>query len=537
MSWPRYGGASGAAAGAGSSVSALVSYPFIDDLAVVGSIAAPTASTPNNEYIMSTGSVNTGTDGTNNWSGHQSYFVRCADGTCFAVAFTTAAAVVYRSADGGTYGGAWTTVATINNSARNAFDLDVHLLRNPVTDHVHLIYTNAAAGGRLDEYRVRTWNNAGTQINDTAVPNVWPGSGTESNNGWFAGAPTGTAYSCASIGADGTIVLTGARSTGTVDGFSPTEMDALLRVQTMKWNGASWTFSPITDFQVGPRIEYSRLYVSPPGADGFIVGVGFYGVKFEDYNVAFNPNYNGTWANTIASSTYYGSGASPRIVAWKVSLDLSSFTQYTLLDAPFRTTDLTTSTPTPAQCQAVALGDSIIDSSGRLWCTFSNNGSGVLSRDLAVFDVADSFSTVAYLAAYSTSGTSRMHEDRKGRVWLIYGNIGSAAGSFYSIHSTTLTDSTLTAQTQGGAANLRGTHPTISSPFGADQTAAQYEQPETTFMLRFARPNNGSVCSSNWVDFLMQVLGDFTGTAPGDTAPGAVSGSTSIKRIRLQIPV
>jgi hypothetical protein len=515
-------------------------YPVIDDAPVVVTpTVAAAAGTTQAAYEVLTTSAEVGgpTDGSNTWGEHQNFLARCADGTLFAVVFSTTAVAIQRSPTGGAYAsGAWTTVATITNASRNDGDLDVHLMHNPAFDVVHLIYSNIAAGGRLDEYRIRTWNSAGTQINDTAIPNTWPGSDTPANDGWFfGGTTTGTLYSAAGIGEDGTIVHTNHAPEWIFHGVQVTQMDSRFTMQSMRWTGGGWKFSAIVRQRKGPRIVYNRLFVSPPGAEGYVVGVGYVGCKWQDMCRAQNPYYPGVgngWTYTDSPSGLFYWGA--QTILWKTPLsDLSKWTHTELNGVNWPTSDISGESGTDSRGSLPQ--DVIVDSVGRLWALIDNYNSGALSRECVVWDLATN--TQVARTVLGTVGHYRMHEDRYGKIWFVFHNIGPA--NKMSILTSTLSGSTLTVQDQSGAANMKGVFGASETAWGYDMTLAtkQYEAYYGKMVFRPARWNGGSVQSNNFVDFLYIVIGNYTGTAPGDTYPSAVSGSAKVKRIRVSLPV
>ena len=525
---------------ANTNAAATYPYPVIDDAPVVGTVTVAAAAGTTQaayEVLTTSAEVNGSTDGSNTWGAHQNFLVRCADGTLFAVAFSTTAVVIYRSPTGGAYAsGAWTTVSTITNASRNGGDLDVHLLHNPAFDVVHLIYSNVAAGGRLDEYRIRTWSSAGVQINDTAIPNTWPGSDTPANDGWFFGGTTsGTLYSAAGIGDDGTIVLTGNAPGWSYHGVQVTQMDSRFTLQSMRWNGGGWKFSAITRQRKGPRISYSRVFVSPPGAEGYVVGVGYVDANWQEMCRAQNPYYPGIgngWTYTDAGTGLFYWSA--QTILWKTPLsDLSKWTHTELNGVNWPTSDI--AGQSASDVRGSLPQDVLIDSSGRLWAVIDNYNSGTLSRECVVWDLATNAQVAR--AVIGSVGQYRMHEDRYGKIWFAFHNIGPT--NKMSMLTSTLSGATLTVQDQSGAADLKGTFGASETAWGYDMTLAtkQYEGYFGKMVFRPARWNSGSVQSSNFVDFLYVAIGNYTGTAPGDTYPSVVSGSAKIKRIRIYLPV
>jgi hypothetical protein len=531
-----YGATGGDVAATGPS-SALVppwvsSQGFAADLAAVGSVTIPSAGgTPANEFLLTNGNL-TFTDGGGNWGAHQNKIVRMQDGTLFAVCFDATNLLLKRSATGGTYGSAWTTAATITNASRRGCDLDAHLLRNAVTDQVHLIASDSTANA----YRIRTYNSAGSLVNDWNVPDQWPGSGAKSTTGWLAihVSDAMTNYSAAGIGPDGTICLAASVSTDTVEGVTPSEINAIKRWQLLRWNGSSWYASKIYKKQIGPRLTYDRIWVSPPGRPGEVIAFAQVDVKVNDwYNSGWNPNYSaGTWPNAAADSTYFGFGRFPECSVWSVPVDDPSeanFTTEVVLPRNIRTVDITGNAQS---YQAYTTWDAHIDGRGRLWVAYGEgDGNTTLLRNLTVYDlVAKAQKYDVQSAGTVTSGfIGPFHEEVTGVMWLGWLNNGNSMDG--RLMSTTDTGSSLTVQAYTAAATQAGT----GKPWVRNQATDYYHGIEHTCIYPSRR--NGSVISSNWFDMLIYAAADHTGgAAPGTTLTASSDGTMRPKRVRVQVP-
>lgn len=490
-----------------------------------GALAAPTPGTPANEYLSAVGNYGTGTDGSNDWGSHQTKMVRMADGTLFAIYFDASNLLLARSATNGAYGSAWTTVATITNASRHTDDLDAHLLRNPITDQVHLI-CSASAG----VYKVRTYNSDGTYVGEVTVPHIYPAG--HPAVGWFGSNGT-TKYSAAGIGSDGTIVLTASASGGdSVLGWTATEMDAAKRVQLMRWDGFQWVFSGIYTHRIGPRLAYDRIFVSPPGHAGSIVIVSTVDVKYNDWNIANNPNYvgGGAWPNTDANSTYFGGGRQPRVDCLKIQLSaLGAFSRFVVVPYYPRTTDIPGS-PGSGDYQAHSISGQLvaIDALGRFWVQTTKGVSGsTTERHLYVVSPTGTLLYDKTNAWGTTAGFMTLpHFDADGAIWSVWVNSGNSMN--VKVLTITDTGSDIVVQDQAAATEQRAT------PLGMNNTTGNYQAINSAHLPDPRR--SGSSPSDNFFDVLLQAAADHTGTTPGTTASAFTNGALRIKRVRVGLP-
>lgn len=522
----------GGAAGNGSTSFPEYSMPA-SNLATVGSIT-PTSpgGTPANEYLTTAGAY-TSTDGSNSWGLHQNRMVRMSDGTLFAVVWTTTNLLLMRSATGGTYGSAWTTVATISNASRDSNDLDAHLLRNPVMDHVHLIASDSAGA----TYRIRTYNSAGTLLNDSLVPNRWPGGPAASAVGWMVLAGSQNPhYSSAGIGPDGTIFFRDSISAGTYNGRTYTQTDAALRYAFWKWNGATWSFSRIYTQDVGQRFHYDRVFVSPPGNEGYVVGISHITTKFNEWSALSNPNYPGPgiWPNTDADTSYFGTGRFPEIIMYKIRIDDPTvYTQQRLVEANYRTSDIPAS-PTAADYGAYTMRPVHCDNNGRFWiCSSRGDWQGqTTQRNLYVFSPAGvQLYAVTNVAGATQGYSAQLHEKLDGGMLLFWW--GSGAAMDCRIPTITESGGSLVVQTLAAAANQAAGAATAL--FG-NLATSRYEEGGDGVSYMPGR-SSGSVLTDNFFDLMYMTAGDHTGTAPGTTPATAADGSVKVKRVRVQVPV
>lgn len=524
---------------------------MLADLGTVASVTVPTPSTPANEYLTTTGNYGQGTDGSNDWGGHQSKLIHMGDGTLFGIwQDNTNTIHLMRSATGGTYGAAWTEVDTIAAATRYQGDWDAYLLRNPVTDQAQLICSDST--GAVPAYCIYTYANSATKnlINKVFVPNRWQGSDTAANIGWFSQINTSsTAYSSAGIGPDGTICLKASTSTGTIAGYSPSEMDAVIRWQLMKWNGATWTFTPIYSQRLslltnsgpalgngrdagGPRINYDHIWVSPPGHEGYIVGIGGLDVRFNAWSAARNPNYSAAWTNTAADSTYFGSGRYPELWMWKVPLsNPAQLKIYALAMPTYRTTDLPGSPPAAAYGGFI-IQDVFLDSSGRIWIAV-NEGDTNTTQLRSVIVCGTNGAQIAKLvtaAGINSGSLGGFFEDLSGGIWLQWFSSGNSMDA--RLLTTTFTNGIPTGvQTYSAAAAQSTTH------WCRNMTTGMYQciPSGSSFQYQPSR-RNGSVMSNNWFDMVIGCGPDHTGTAPGTSQTLPTNGTYQLKRVRVQIP-
>lgn len=532
----------------GLAVSPIVHH-MLADLGAVASVTVPAPGTPANEVITTTGSYGLGSAGSNDWGGHQPKLARMGDGTLFKIWFDGSYNLdLSRSATGGTFGSAWTVVDTIAMTAREAKDKDAHLLRNPVTDQVHLISSDNS--GAVSAYRIRTYANSATKtlVNDVMVPNRWTGGSAAASVGWFSQTQTPN-YSAASIGDDGVIVLVSSLSTGLLDGSATSEMDAIKRWQLMRWNGGTWTFSPIYSQRLsqlansgtllgsgrdsgGPRLNYDRIWVSPPGHEGYIVGICGMDVKFKDWSATRNPNYSAAWANTIADATYFGSGRYAEMWMWKVPLsNPASMSIYALAMPQYRTTDLPGSPPSAAYGGFI-IQDVFLDSSGRIWIAVNEGDTNTTQlRSLIVCDKTGAQLAKFVSAGGITSGTTGgFFEDLSGAVWMQHVDSGGAMSA--RLLTTTVTGGVPTAIQTDTAAVQQNT-----TQWCKNLTTGMYQCIPSAAAFQFQPTRrNGSVLSNNWLDMVVGCGPDHTGTAPGTVQTLPTNGTYQFKRVRLQIP-
>lgn len=521
-------------AGSGGYTTFVSSPVSLPDLTAVGVATVPAPSTPANEYINATGAFS-GTDGGSTWGGQQHRCVVMSDGTVFAAVLDSTNLLLMRSAAGGTYGSAWTTAATIANSGRNSNDLDAHLLRNPETDQVHLIASSTDGG--ISRYRIRTYSLAGTLVNDYFMPDTWIGSGNAAASGWFASTIAGTTkYSSAAIGADGTIAFVDSISTGTYLGVTYSERAAAKRMQLLRWNGATWRASQIYTYAIGPRVTYDNIAVSPPGREGYVVGIGSINMKVQDWNQYFNPNYGngGTWVNSNADTSYFGNGRGPAIVRWEVSLNSPSTYSSGYLRAPdFATVDQSAATPAnPDEYGAYTFVRARIDRAGRWWMQYTKSVRTPIDNFTFLF-VCDPLGVPIYQIDRSTFYAGSLIDDyffdARNRAWVISSSKGGTMNVY--ILSTTESVGALTVQTFGTATNQAAGGGTV---LGANTITSRFE---IFYSTRTPQLNNGSVPTNNWFDFIYMTPGDHTGTAPGTTIATMTDGAVKTKRVRITVPV
>jgi hypothetical protein len=496
-----------------------LNMPAPDVLPAVGVMTSLVPSpTPANEYPTLVGSYS-GTDGDIAWGAHQSVMVRMADLTCFAIVHEVSNLLLKRSATGGAYGSAWTTVATITNASRAIVDLDAHLLRNPLTNQVHLIATDST-----NRVRVRTYDTAGTLVSDVLVPDIYPGYNAAFN--WLRdGGTAGTAYSSASIGADGTIAIVRAVTSTPPANYVP-NMVSGLQVQTLRWDGATWKYSGQRLFDVGPRMSYSRVWVSPPGNRGFIVGLGFVDVQFKEWTQAKNPNYNSSWTNTIGNSSYFGGGRGPELRMFKIPLTtLDSINLTTVLGPNYRTTDITSTSPASSEYGGYAVSAASMDSTGRIWIGYScAEDFTTIARAVAVIRPDGTRQHKLLNPGVNTAGQLVFfHEDMTGAMWMGWQANGAAMSS--KIIPFSEPGGVLTAPNLSGATEL-GT-----GAWGTNLTSAQYEA--FAGLPRNCDERNGSVRTHNWVEFIHHTAVDHVGATPGTPTTGNIKA----KRVRIQLPI
>jgi hypothetical protein len=512
--------------------SATVSLP---DLAAVGVATVPAPGTPANEYIESAGAYSF-TDGSSIWGQHQHRFVLMSDGTAFAAVLTPTNLVLMRSATGGTYGSAWTTVSTIANSGRSSTDMDAHLLRNPETDQVHLIASSTDSG--ISRYRIRTYSSAGALVNDYFLPDTWIGSGTAAAGGWFASTISSTTkYSWAAIGDDGMIAFGDSISQGSYLARTYTEYDAGHRMQLLRWNGATWMASQIYVYAVGARMAYHHVAVSPPGRRGYVVGIAARNLKVADWNHYHNPNYPsvGSWPNSDADTTYFGAGAGryPAVSRWEVSIDSpEAISTRHVLSPDFAATDQSALVPSDLdEYGAYQFIRARIDRAGRWWMQYSKGNRGTLQQDTLVH-VCDAFGAPVYTVHKDTFFAAGSVEDfffdARNKAWVLAASKGG--NMVTNILSTTESGGALTVQTSVSAINQSAAAGTV---LGANLGTSRFEIFYTT---RTPQINNGSVLTNNWFDFIYSTPGDHTGTPPGTAIAPLTDGAVRTKRVRIQVP-
>lgn len=492
-----------------------------DILPVVGVVTSLVPSTPNNEYITQIGFTTQTTDGDIEWGGQQSRMVRMADGTLFATAQETGQLRLKRSATGGTYGSAWTLVDSVADANRASVDLDHHILRNPVTNEVHLIWADVSL-----RVRVRTYDSAGVVVSDVMVPDIHPTRGQYA----FYREGTGSARTSASIGADGTIALARICTTAPPDYYVP-QLVAGMQVQTLRWDGASWAYSGSAMLDTGPALSYMHLWVSPPGHEGYIVGLGFVNVTWKQWTQARNPYYNGTWANTIASNTYFGGGRYPEFRMFKIPIAAPDSIEITTVLGPnYRTTDISSANPSNFEYMAYAPNGVAMDQQGRIWFGYSGNEDGVANQTrLRVINTDGSLAyDLTNPGGYSNGGIYFFHEDMTGKMWLGWSVVGTNVVG-HRITPTTEAAGALTVTAFSSAVDLG------PGAWGTDLTAARWEG--IASIPRYYDHRNGSVRTHNWFDVYTLPLPNHTGTAPGTAVGVAASGAMKAKRVRIQLPI
>lgn len=538
---------------------------FVPRKTTVGSVTATAVSGANqaNEFASTAAAGAASTEGGTDWGMHQNRFVRMQDGSEF-VAFATATStdmttgniVVMRWANSLGYPASAgpTEVLRIQKTLCNSKDLDYHLLRNPVTNQVHLItswrsgtetagthtvgiagvvYTVASgtpADNTADEYRIWTLNSDGTLHHTQQVKDVWPGSNAQSVEGWFV--PTmGTAYSTCGIGDDGTICFTTSISQGSYNGTSATEMASIKRYQLWRWNGGSWRFSPIKNKASGPRIGYERVYVNPPGRRGYIVAIGGRNVKFNEYNAVYNATVYASSPNMQANSTYFGSGRYAAIAYWEVPLsDLDDFTHTDVLPFMPRSTDISAS-PSGAAYKGYYLHDALLDTSGRFWiATVEGDGTSTENRNITVVTTSTA-TQLARQTAVATGGYNcyGFHEDELGKMWV--GCVANGNTMDARFLTCTLSGSTLTVQTVASATSQAAT------AWCRDMTSGSGTYHGMVIGAFTAEYRSGSVLAPNFTDFIVIAYTNHSGGAPGTTIGTIAFNTARVKRVRVQHPV
>lgn len=566
MSWPGKAAGNGAGVTALSQLSGgltdnvagaqlavmggLMSSPIVPhvlaDLATVASVTVPTPGTPANEVITTTGSYGLGSAGSNDWGGHQPKDGRTADGTHFAIWFdSTYGLHVMKSAAGGAFGSAWSEIDEILMTARESKDRDAHLLCNGNSDVVHVVCSDNS--GNYSTYRILTYNSSGSKINDKRVPGRWLGGAAAASVGWFSQTQSPN-YSAAGIGED-IICLATSLSTGLLDGKSTSEMDAIKRWQLCRWTGGRWKFTPIYSQRLsnltnqgtklgdvrdngGPRLNYDRIWVSPKGHEGYIVGICGMDVKFKDWSAVRNPNYSSSWTNTNADSTYFGSGRYAELWMWKVPLsDPSSMKLYAMYMPVYRTTDLPTSPPSAAYGGFI-IQDVFLDSNGHAWVSLNEGDTNTTQqRNVVVFDTNGGQLAKFVSAGGATSGTmGGFFEDQSGAVWVQYVASGNAI-------SVKLLTTTVTNNVPSAIQAISGATEQNTTAWARNMTTGMYQCIPTAASFQFQpSKRNGSSLTHNWFDMLVWCGPDHTGTAPGTAQTLPANGTYQLKRVRVQIP-
>lgn len=453
-----------------------------------------------NEYIA-TNLTTDSTSGASVWGMHQCRLVRMSDETLFAFGGSAATLDVYRSATGGTYGAPWTLVASIPRNGPR--DEAAHLLRNPVLDVVHLIWCNAI------EYRVRTWTSAGVEIDESALPGMFDA----------------TAYSAASIGPDGTMVLS-LNTSGLFNGITYGNMNSGKRFIKARWNGLSMEVSSaIQTAPFGDRIAYDRMWVDPIG-DGYVYGLALTDVKYYEFTSANNPNYTAGWANTIASNSIGFSYYFPQLVLYKLRLDdLSGFSRKTILAVQFRTSDISSSTINYAETGNISATGDAIDSLGNV--VMQSNVRGIDASDTKVFvRVSLPSGRVQYTPNFSSSGGS--------------GVIASVSdGSFYTLFGDTQSGNpvlksaafSLGAQDFMMPFTINTATNVVSSAACTNQATGLWE----AFDIRslHAGVRSGSLQMTTYVDYLNIITGYYSGGVGTMVAYGSTA--YQMKRVRFNV--
>lgn len=495
--------------------------PASDMLPAVGTTTVPAPADPAAEYITTAGSAGSST-ASSTWGGHQNRMVRMADGTCFAVVTEIGLAALKRSVTGGGYGaGAWTTVVTVNTADRAAADLDTHLVRHPVLDLVHFVATDSSR-----RVRIRTYNSAGALVNDVMVPDIYPGWDPAI---YWVRETSGTLYSSVSIGADGTIAML--RTVTSTPPAYVANMVAGVMVQTLRFDGGSWTYSGARLLDVGPRIAYFRAWVSPPGHEGFIVGLAQFDVQWKEWTLAKNPYYNSSWTNTFGCTSYLGGGRSPAINLFKIPLrTLDSISVVSALGPNFRTTDISSTNPPVAEFMGYTPSAFLLDRQGRFWLTYNGNEDGVANKRGLVVIRPDGTQQYKYIEpGVATIGQiTWMHEDLSGKIWCGWESDGPVVQC--RVIGVTESGGALTFENVSYAFELSAT------AWGSNLVTGRYES-AAGVPPRTHDGRNGSARTHNWVQIFHVTCTDHTGPLPGNV-PGTVSdGAVKAKRIHVQLPI
>ncbi|HEX8438017.1 hypothetical protein [Archangium sp.] len=316
----------------------------------------------------------------NHWGGNQPRITRHADGTIRVLYLKTSGGLVnWRLMKRAPATASWTEEATGTSTD------DVVLVRDPVSDLAHV---------------VAYWQSVPTVYSS---PTFTPG--TTIPGSWQELPPTSRHYSAVGIGADGTLCYKASRELPTPVPTSNTQTQYICG----RHDGLStWTWEAQQTMSIGLRYAYDYMFPGASGDANRLVATAqsdLYKTAAGYPNSANNYIFNGI--------RLYSTGAG----------DTASWSQSELV-VPYSAPPSTTSVPTARQ------KDGFIDSAGRVFSTyFVEPSAGASTPARGHYTVmADSAGNVLFgtrWASVPTFGGTRIFEDGKNRLWLLWTGQGS----------------------------------------------------------------------------------------------------------------
>lgn len=268
---------------------------------------------------------------------------------------------------------------------------DVALLRDPRDDRAYVL---AWPGSVPTVY-------AAPSFLPVKVPGTWQPLG-----------PTARHYGNAGIGSDGTVCLKASREFNVL----PLTSSSNTEYSCGNYNGATgiWTWSAFVSHPIGNRHSYDFIFPNPAG-----LPAGLYGVAQSDVHKTVPQ------LNNLATETYVFNGG--RFYRTPTMTDKATATDGGWMQsaayAPLPVASLTVTTPPVRRMQ-----DSLIDSKGRVFSIYYEQdatNTSIRSRNISVTNKDGVVLTEIRTATLPAPGSSRLVEDAKGRIWVLWGTNGS----------------------------------------------------------------------------------------------------------------
>ena len=434
----------------------------------------------------------------NAWGGHMSRIVRTNDGTVFLLYLRMSSANLPEwnliKRDPST--GQWTNVVSGDSSD------EAHLLRNPVTDAVYVIaYPNGLPA---------IWSSPSfVQQN---IPGSWQQLPNRSRH-----------YGNAGIGSDGTICLKASHEFSSMTTFTQTAAtNTDYECTTSTSNSITW--GPFISHASGYRHAYDYIF---PG----IIAGGFYG--------------------SSQSDMYKDAAGYPMLPASTFPYVFNGVRGYSSLDAsdsnwmqkdvfvPLTVVNAATATVAPMEKQIEAF----VDSKKRAFSiayTESTDGTSPLLNlgpSLAVTNPTTGASIYSGKLNLPTYGNSRLLEDAKGNLWVIWTNLGTRESQFVLYKLMETTTHGVTTFNLGQSYDLSGTFASFS-PGWSYTPYAIYGQ------LYLATPRGGTLASNTIDGYFNTCATSFTVQNPASRSAYVSSqcfnadnsGQMPVVYIRIRLP-